>query len=79
MAHQLSDSLAIEHGENDSIRIFSLHDDRQQLLCHMSSSEIVELLVYYTDGFCPVCQREMPQPDVICNDCYRAATERRAA
>jgi hypothetical protein len=41
---------------------------------HLDRDEMLALFNLYSDGRCPVCLKEIPLNDVICDDCFRDAS-----
>jgi len=52
------------------------HDLRGDIAV-LSSDQIYALVTYWTDGLCPVCFTEIPDGDVVCDDCCERAVSRR--
>lgn len=74
--HDLSDDMGAEfHGDN--IVLYDTRAYSPRRLVVITSEEMAVLLPLYTDGCCPVCLEEIPEDDIICDECLENARNMR--
>ena len=59
-----------------NLRIETRNEHGTTCVAALSDAEAWELVVYLTDGCCPVCGDEIPLNHVVCEDCARKAMSR---
>ena len=73
---QLSNDTGVELDGGEIV----LHDTRAystRRILVLTDEEVRRLVIFYTDGCCPVCFEEIADGDVVCDECLHEARNNR--
>lgn len=71
--YKLSDELGATFADDNSITLYDTRGESPVRREHLDRDEMFALFNLYSDGRCPVCLCEIPQDDIICDNCFRNA------
>ena len=74
--YKLSNSMGAEF-DGGNIVLYDTRAYSAKRITVLTSEEMRALLTLYTDGCCPVCLKEIPEGDIVCDDCLEDARNMR--